>query len=230
VFFLSGRKLATTYFAPEEHQRRWRPPHFLAALNRCCCDPRRVVCAFLERARAASSLRVARSVAEAKRNPFFFLFTFVTGPRRSLSLKLSETRVYEPPIRAGLGTITHFLVAWREKRRGRGKDPGPPVQSWVKLTRAWPPPLAGVSRPGTSRWSVLTSTSRLRCAPPPLSLDPLGHDAESFARSPNLHTAFPHPQPPHRRPLSLPTRVTPFATLPSGLLPSVGASLRGPFP
>ena len=27
---------------------------------------------------------------------FFFFFTLVTGPRRSLSLKLSETRVYEP--------------------------------------------------------------------------------------------------------------------------------------
>ena len=28
--------------------------------------------------------------------PFFFFFTLVTGPRRSLSLKLSDTRVYEP--------------------------------------------------------------------------------------------------------------------------------------
>ena len=27
---------------------------------------------------------------------FFFFFTLVTGPRRSLSLKLSDTRVYEP--------------------------------------------------------------------------------------------------------------------------------------
>ena len=32
--------------------------------------------------------------------PFFFFFTLVTGPRRSLSLNLSDTRVYEPPIRA----------------------------------------------------------------------------------------------------------------------------------
>ena len=34
---------------------------------------------------------------------FFFLllfFTLVTGPRRSLSLKLSDTRVYEPQTRA----------------------------------------------------------------------------------------------------------------------------------
>ena len=31
------------------------------------------------------------------------VFTLVTGPRRSLSLKLSDTRVYEPQIRARLG-------------------------------------------------------------------------------------------------------------------------------
>ena len=34
----------------------------------------------------------------------FFFFTLVTGPTRSLSLKLSDTRVYEPQIRARLGT------------------------------------------------------------------------------------------------------------------------------
>ena len=39
---------------------------------------------------------------------FFFFFTFVTGPRRSLSLKLSDTRVYEPQIRARLGTTAHL--------------------------------------------------------------------------------------------------------------------------
>jgi len=37
---------------------------------------------------------------------FFFFVTLVTGPRRSLSLKLSDTRVYEPQIRARLGTTT----------------------------------------------------------------------------------------------------------------------------
>jgi len=30
---------------------------------------------------------------------FFFFFALVTGPGRSLSLKLSDTRVYEPQIR-----------------------------------------------------------------------------------------------------------------------------------
>ena len=32
-----------------------------------------------------------------------FFFTLVTGPRRALSLKLSDTRVYEPEIRTRLG-------------------------------------------------------------------------------------------------------------------------------
>jgi len=32
----------------------------------------------------------------------FVFFTLVTGPRRSLSLKLSDTRVYEPQIRSAL--------------------------------------------------------------------------------------------------------------------------------
>jgi len=36
-----------------------------------------------------------------------FFFTLVTGPRRFLSLKLSDTRVYEPQIRARLGTTAH---------------------------------------------------------------------------------------------------------------------------
>ena len=36
--------------------------------------------------------------------PQVFFFTRVTGPRRPLSLKLRDTRVYEPQIRARLGT------------------------------------------------------------------------------------------------------------------------------
>jgi len=42
---------------------------------------------------------------------FFVFFTLVTGPRRSLSLKLGDTRVYEPHIRARLGTTAHFCEA-----------------------------------------------------------------------------------------------------------------------
>jgi hypothetical protein len=39
---------------------------------------------------------------------FFFFFTLGTDPRRSLSLKLSAARVYEPQIRARLGITAHF--------------------------------------------------------------------------------------------------------------------------
>jgi len=40
--------------------------------------------------------------------PSFFFFTLVAGPRRSLSLKLNDKRVYEPQIRARLGTTARF--------------------------------------------------------------------------------------------------------------------------
>jgi len=36
----------------------------------------------------------------AARRFLFFFFTLVTGPRRSVSIKLNDTRVYEPQIRA----------------------------------------------------------------------------------------------------------------------------------
>ena len=38
----------------------------------------------------------------------FFFFTLVTGSRRSVSLKLSDKRVYAPQIRARLRTAAHF--------------------------------------------------------------------------------------------------------------------------
>ena len=44
----------------------------------------------------------------AMKGLLFFFFALVTGPKRSLSLKLSDTRVYEPQIRARLGTAAHF--------------------------------------------------------------------------------------------------------------------------
>ena len=70
---------------------------------------------------------------------FFFFFTLVTGPRRSLRLKLSDTRVYEPQIRARLGTTAHFCEVVVLKLRaiqlkhtpswagsGAGVEPAPP--------------------------------------------------------------------------------------------------------
>ena len=41
---------------------------------------------------------VCRIVALVYARSFFFFFTLVTGPRRSLSLKLRDTRVYTPQI------------------------------------------------------------------------------------------------------------------------------------
>jgi len=53
------------------------------------------------------------------REVLFFFFTLVTGPRRSLSLTLSDTRV---KIRARLGTIAHFcrvvVLEWTGLRDG----------------------------------------------------------------------------------------------------------------
>jgi len=43
---------------------------------------------------------VNNMIPHAHRFFFFFFFTLVTSPRRSLSLKLSDTKVYEPQIRA----------------------------------------------------------------------------------------------------------------------------------
>ena len=69
---------------------------------------------------------------------FCFFFTLVTGPRRSLSLKLSDTRVYEHQIR---GTTTHFCeVIVLELRAVR------PPYTRVRLFQARVRP----SYPGTS--------------------------------------------------------------------------------
>ena len=46
---------------------------------------------------------------------FFFFFTLVTGLRRSLSLKLSDTRVYEPQMPGGVlraQMYSHLICAW----------------------------------------------------------------------------------------------------------------------
>jgi len=51
----------------------------------------------------AAGARCRRGVLRGARVFFFFFFTLVTGPRRSLGLKLSDTRVYGPQIRARLG-------------------------------------------------------------------------------------------------------------------------------
>ena len=42
-----------------------------------------------------------QSAPGGRRFFFFFFFTLITGPRRSVGLELSDTRVYEPQLRAG---------------------------------------------------------------------------------------------------------------------------------
>ena len=49
-----------------------------------------------------------KPVTHQARGQVSFFFTLVTGPSRSLSLKLSDTRVYGPQVRALLGTASHF--------------------------------------------------------------------------------------------------------------------------
>ena len=45
-----------------------------------------------------------------------FFFTLVTGPRRSLSLKLSDTKVYAPQIRGGTGAFSRGKLEKRTLR------------------------------------------------------------------------------------------------------------------
>ena len=64
--------------------------------------------------------------------PFFFFLTRLTGPRRSLSIKLSATRVYEPQIRARLGTTAPFIMWFASNAGESGLEvTSPPrVQTW----------------------------------------------------------------------------------------------------
>jgi len=65
----------------------------------------------------------------------FFFFTLVTGPRRSLSLKLSGTRVYEPPIRARCRAAVVSLgavLAWVTYARRKDQVPLHPEPNWHK--------------------------------------------------------------------------------------------------
>jgi len=55
----------------------------------------------------AKLLRVRNRELESMLSSSSF-FTLVTRPRRSLSLKLSDTRVYEPQILTRLGTTAQF--------------------------------------------------------------------------------------------------------------------------
>jgi len=68
--------------------------------------------AFVSPATHTSFLRTAHLHISRVISRIFFVFFFnlVTGPSRSLSLKLSDARVYEPQIRDHLGTTAHFRI------------------------------------------------------------------------------------------------------------------------
>ena len=55
----------------------------------------------------------------------FFFFTLGAGPRRCSSLKLSDTRVYEPQIRARLGTTQTINPNTGGGGGENGADPEP---------------------------------------------------------------------------------------------------------
>jgi len=79
---------------------------------------------------------------------FFFFLTRVTGPRRSLRLKLSDTRVYAPQIRARLGTTPHFceVVVLKLRARCTSSHPGdnPGANRWfLQSTPIQMPPESG---------------------------------------------------------------------------------------
>ena len=65
---------------------------------------------------------------------FFFFFTLVTGPSRSLSLELSDTRVYEPQIRARLSNCNFHT------HESPVPSPLPPVAEWPGA-QGWVLPL-----------------------------------------------------------------------------------------
>ena len=64
--------------------------------------------------------------------------TLVTGPNRSLALKLSDTRVYKPQIRARLGTTAHFCKVSVQRPCGRcwvirGKEHTRPFEGYPRV-------------------------------------------------------------------------------------------------
>ena len=86
----------------------------------------------------------------------FFFFTLVTGPRRSLSLKMSDTRVYEPQIRARLYVdvdVTHRTVAKTTFRQNR---------EFSNLTRTNALPLGVGSEGRRGRWGTPTMALHTR--------------------------------------------------------------------
>jgi len=130
------------------------PPHH--ALLPILCSPGCARSAFLPALvmpTTNGSTREVRVVPPqpSARQPFFF--TLVTGLRRSLSLKLRDTRVYEPQIRQpqlhGSATEGHYLrlIDFCRRRKGTrpGATPAPPTPSASPARNAWGPTAAAAS-------------------------------------------------------------------------------------
>ena len=100
-------------------------------------DPKSIVVAsggFSNRARPSKTRSPTPSPADSHVDPwstFFFFFTLVTGPRRSLSLKLSDTKVYEPQIQARLGNHNTTILV----NRGGFADQATQFKSWFCFLR-----------------------------------------------------------------------------------------------
>ena len=139
-------------------------------------------------------------MGEVPLSVFFFFFTLVTGPRRSLSLNLSDARVYEPQIRACRQLPTHRAWASRLAAAANASSRAADASLTWRQTTRWE-----TTRPGRGKGRE----RRLRRRSPAPSSHPAAADASrGVAVAP----------PPTLRPASRPTAA------PRGSLPSKGAA------
>ena len=96
----------------------------------------------------------------SSRISLLLFFTLVTGPRRSLSLKLSDTRVYEPQIRACLGTTAHFCEV--VSRGVNTRDSCARVQKLSRWSCRIPGHLSSVDASDISKDTIKRSSSSSR--------------------------------------------------------------------
>ena len=135
-------------------------------------------------------------------------FTLVTGPRRSLSLNLSDAKVYAPQVRARLGTTAHFCevvvlnvqvqpgtagTAADEERRAAAE----------RIVQANPKPSTLNPQPST----LNPQPSTLNPQPPPPNPQPPAPNPQP--PTPNPQPPTPNPQPPAPNPQPQPPTPNP---------------------
>ena len=100
---------------------------------------------------------------------FFLFLTLLTGPRRSLSLKLSDIRVHESPIRARPTLIQGHIYFKRIWTRKGGSGPNqkrkPPKQEWVSDTAV----IVRISPGSAPQASIVVSVASPSVPPSTLS-------------------------------------------------------------